>query len=247
VSDAKSDVILEIRDVTQRFGGLVANRNVTLDVRRGEILGLIGPNGAGKSTLFNLIAGAFVPTSGRILFEGEDITTLPATARCARGIARTFQVPRSFDSMTVIQNVLVGAFAQQASAARARDVAWETLRFVGIEARGQVPASELTPPEKRRLEMARALATAPKLLLLDEVMTGLTPSEARLGVEIVRKLRDRGVTIVMVEHVMEIVMPLVDRAIVLNLGEKLAEGAPQDVVRDENVIAAYLGDRHRAA
>jgi len=242
-----TDILLTVSNVTRRFGGLVANSDVSMTVGRGEILGLIGPNGAGKSTLFNLIAGAFPPNEGRILFEGRDIAGLSAPARCRLGIARTFQVPRSFDSMSVLDNVMVGAFAQEASGHAARRVAYETLEFCGLVQRALAPAGELTPPEKRRLEVARALATKPKLLLLDEVMTGLTPSEARLGVELVRKVRDQGVTIVMVEHVMEIVMPLVDRAVVLNLGKVLAEGKPRDVVRDEAVITAYLGERHRAA
>lgn len=246
MTDANSN-ILEIRGVTRRFGGLVANRDVTMEVHRGEILGLIGPNGAGKSTLFNLIAGSFPPSSGEIFFEGQAITGLPGTRRCGLGIARTFQVPRSFDSMTVIENVMVGSFVRHAAARAAREAAWETLDYVGLADRAQAPASELTPPEKRRLEMARALATEPKLLLLDEVMTGLTPSEAHKGVDLIRKVRERGVTIVMVEHVMEIVMPLVDRAIVLHLGEVLAHGHPKDVVREDSVITAYLGERHRAA
>ncbi|MCQ4160370.1 ABC transporter ATP-binding protein [Roseomonas sp. GC11] len=239
--------LLEVRDVTRRFGGLVANSHVSMEVRQGEILGLIGPNGAGKSTLFNLIAGAFPPSAGQILLEGRDITTLPGTARCGLGIARTFQVPRSFDSMTVLENVMVGAFVRHPRAHAAQAAALETLDYVGLAARAGAPAGELTPPEKRRLEMARALATRPRLLLLDEVMTGLTPSEAQKGVELVRRVREAGVTIVMVEHVMEVVMPLVDRAVVLHLGEVLAEGSPQQVVRDDGVITAYLGERHRAA
>jgi branched-chain amino acid transport system ATP-binding protein len=242
-----TDTLLSIDNVTRRFGGLVANANVSITVQRGEILGLIGPNGAGKSTLFNLIAGTFPPNEGRILFEGEDITTLSAPRRCQRGIARTFQVPRSFDSMSVLDNVMVGGFVRARSAAAARAIAYETLEFAALAHRAGAAAGDLTPPEKRRLEVARALATKPKLLLLDEVMTGLTPSEARLGVELVRKVRDEGVTVVMVEHVMEIVMPLVDRAVVLNLGMVLAEGKPQDVVRNDAVITAYLGERHRAA
>ncbi|MGL4288822.1 MAG: ABC transporter ATP-binding protein [Phreatobacter sp.] len=242
-----AEIILEARNITRRFGGLVANNDVSMEVRRGEILGLIGPNGAGKSTLFNLIAGTFPPTSGEIVLEGQVITALPDTRRCQLGIARTFQVPRSFDSMSVLDNVVVGAFVRQAAAGDARLLALETLEFVGLAARARAPAVELTPPEKRRLELARALATGPKLLLLDEVMTGLTPAEARTGVELIRRIRDRGITIVMVEHVMEIVMPLVDRAVVLNLGTVLAEGRPKDVVRDERVIGAYLGERHRAA
>lgn len=242
-----TDVLLGVSNVTRRFGGLVANSDVSIEVRRGEILGLIGPNGAGKSTLFNLIAGAFPPNEGNIRFEGQEITTLSGPARCRLGIARTFQVPRSFDSMSVLDNVMVGAFAKEPGSSAARRIAYETLEFCGLPQRASAPAGELTPPEKRRLEVARALATKPKLLLLDEVMTGLTPSEARLGVELVRKVRDQGVTIVMVEHVMEIVMPLVDRAVVLHLGKVLSEGKPQDVVRDDAVITAYLGERHRAA
>ncbi|MBR1217567.1 ABC transporter ATP-binding protein [Bradyrhizobium sp. U87765 SZCCT0131] len=242
-----TDTLVSCTGVTRRFGGLVANDAIDMTIARGEILGLIGPNGAGKSTLFNLIAGAFPPSSGTITFEGRDVTTLPATARCVRGIARTYQVPRSFDSMTVVENVIVGAFVRHPRAAQARAKALEVLDYVGLAAQAGIAAADLTPPQKRRLEVARALATEPKLLLLDEVLTGLTPSESRAGAELIRAIRDSGVTVVMVEHVMEVVMPLVDRAVVLNLGKVLAEGAPKDVVRDENVIAAYLGDRHRAA
>ncbi|WP_407518700.1 ABC transporter ATP-binding protein [Methylobacterium oryzisoli] len=242
-----TDIILEADHVTLRFGGLVANADVSLAVRRGEILGLIGPNGAGKSTLFNLISGTYRPTSGRILFEGQDITGLSAPERCRRGIARTFQVPRSFDSMNVVENVIVGGFVRHARAAEARAAALATLDVVGLGDRAEAVAGELTPPEKRRLEVARALATEPRLLLLDEVLTGLTPSEAKAGVELIRRVAERGVTVIMVEHVMEVVMPLVDRAVVLHLGRVLAEGRPADVVRDEAVITAYLGERHRAA
>ena len=239
--------ILQLTDIWQRFGGLVANAEVSFDVPRGEILGLIGPNGAGKSTLFAIIAGARKPTQGQVVFEGRDVTALDAPSRCALGIARTYQVPRSFDSMSVLDNVMVGSFARHPRAGAAREAALEVLEFCGLAHRAMVQAGELTPPERRRLEVARALATQPQLLLLDEVMTGLTPSEARKGVELIRRIRDRGVTVIMVEHVMEIVMPLVDRAVVLNLGRVLSKGAPQDVVRDPAVISAYLGDRHRAA
>ncbi|MCT8179219.1 ABC transporter ATP-binding protein [Variovorax sp. CY25R-8] len=239
--------ILRLSNIWQKFGGLVANAEVTLDVKRGEILGLIGPNGAGKSTLFNLIAGATSPVEGRIVFDGQDVTRLDAPRRCALGIGRTFQVPRSFDSMSVLDNVVVGAFTRHARARAARAAALDALAFTGLEHRAAVSAGELTPPERRRLEVARALVTEPRLLLLDEVMTGLTPSEARLGVELIRRIRDRGITVIMVEHVMEIVMPLVDRAVVLNLGRILSQGTPGEVVRDPAVIAAYLGDSHRAA
>jgi branched-chain amino acid transport system ATP-binding protein len=240
------ELLLETRELTRRFGGLVANSNVAIGVRRGEILGLIGPNGAGKSTLFNLIAGAYRPSSGSIFFDGEDITALPATRRCALGIARTYQVPRSFDSMTVLENVMVGGFVRHSSSRAARLAALGVLDFTGLAQTADTVTSELTPPEKRRLEVARALATRPKLLLLDEVLTGLTPSEAQLGVELIRRVRDTGVTVVMVEHVMQVVMPLVDRAVVLNLGAVLTEGKPADVVRNPDVISAYLGSRHAA-
>jgi branched-chain amino acid transport system ATP-binding protein len=241
-----TDALLEVMHVSQRFGGVVANKDVSLAVAPGEIVGLIGPNGAGKSTLFNLIAGVMRPSEGTIRFDGEDVTALPPTARCKRGIARTFQVVKSFESMSVIDNVIVGSLVRTGSVSKARDKAIEVLDFTGLKHRAQAPAGELIPSEKRRLEFARALATSPKLLLLDEVLTGLTPSEADYGVGLVRRSRDRGITVLMVEHVMEIVMPLVDRAIVLDLGAVLAQGKPADIVGDERVIAAYLGERHRA-
>ncbi len=239
--------LVSCRSVTRRFDGLVANDSIDLDVKRGEILGLIGPNGAGKSTLFNLIAGAFPVSFGIIEFDGHDITPLPAAKRCQLGIARTYQVPRSFDSMSVVENVTVGAFVRYPGVLQARAKALDVLDYVGLAAHADASAADLTPPQKRRLEVARALATEPKLLLLDEVLTGLTPSEAAAGVDLIRKVRETGVTVVMVEHVMEVVMPLVDRAVVLHLGKVLAEGSPKEVVRDEKVIAAYLGDRHRVA
>jgi branched-chain amino acid transport system ATP-binding protein len=236
--------LLETRGVTQRFSGLVANSDVSISVGRGEIIGLIGPNGAGKSTLFNLIAGVFTPTEGSIWFDGADVTRLPAAERCRRGVGRTFQVVKSFETMTVVDNVIVGGLVRTTHMRDARRKAHEVLEFTGLAARADVLASDLVPAEKRRLEVARALATSPKLLLLDEVLTGLTPAEAQTGVELVRRVRDTGVTVLMVEHVMEIVMPLVDRAIVLDLGKVLVEGKPSDVVRNPKVISAYLGDRH---
>ncbi|HEU0150603.1 MAG TPA: ABC transporter ATP-binding protein, partial [Bradyrhizobium sp.] len=185
--------LLETRGITQRFAGLTANSDVSISVGRGEIVGLIGPNGAGKSTLFNLIAGSFRPTEGSIIFDGEDVTALPAAERCERGIGRTFQVVKSFETMTVIENVIVGALVRNTVMREARRKAHEVLRFCGLDARADVLASDLVPSEKRRLEVARALATEPKLLLLDEVLTGLTPVESQKGVELVRRVRDTGV------------------------------------------------------
>ncbi len=238
--------LLKTEALTVRFGGILANADISIGVEEGEILGLIGPNGAGKSTLFNLVAGTYRPTSGRIRFEGRDITRLPPAVRCKLGIARTFQVVKSFETMSVLENVVVGALVRHVSTRAAREEAYRVLDVTGLMRRAEANARDLTPPEKRRLEVARALATQPKLLLLDEVLTGLTPAEAQKGVELVRKIRQLGVTVVMVEHVMEVVMPLVDRAIVLDLGRVLVEGAPQAVVRDPKVIQAYLGDRYHA-
>ncbi|HLI14008.1 MAG TPA: ABC transporter ATP-binding protein [Alphaproteobacteria bacterium] len=239
-------MLLAVEGVSQRFGGVMANHDVSLAIAEDEILGLIGPNGAGKTTLFNIIAGAIRPSAGRVRFRGEDITGIGASACCLRGIARTFQVVRSFDAMTVLENVMVGAFCRTNRERTARREASAVLEWMRLDGRRDALAAELTPPEKRRLEVARALATRPRLLLLDEVMAGLTPAEARIGVDLIREIRARGIAVLMVEHVMEVLMPLVDRVVVLNLGRLLAEGKPQDVVRDERVIAAYLGEKYRA-
>jgi branched-chain amino acid transport system ATP-binding protein len=239
--------LLDVRHMSRWFGGLVANDDVSMSVAQGEIVGLIGPNGAGKSTLFNVIAGSLPSSKGTVVFDGADVTALPAAARCALGIARTFQVVRSFESMSVIDNVIVGALVRTRSTHDARRNAHEVLAFANLDHRADAAANELTPSEKRRLEVARALATGPKLLLLDEVMTGLTPTEARKGADLVRRIRDSGVTVLMVEHVMEIVLPLVDRVVVLDLGHVLAQGTPAEIARDPKVISAYLGERRRDA
>lgn len=241
------DPILQVRGVCKSFGTVAANVEVTFDVARGEILGLIGPNGAGKSSLFASIAGAETPDAGEILLEGRRISGLGPVACTRAGICRTFQVVRSFDSMTVLENVMVGAFARITRTRAAMARALEVIDVCGLAARADIPAHSLTPPEKRRLEVARALATEPRVLLLDEMLTGLTPSEAQAGMQLVRDVRDRGVTIIMVEHVMEVLLPLIDRAVVLHLGRTLAEGRPAEVVRNPEVIRAYLGDRYVAA
>jgi branched-chain amino acid transport system ATP-binding protein len=241
------DPIVAVRRVSKSFGRIAANVDVTFDVARGEILGLIGPNGAGKSTLFACIAGAETPDRGEILLEGRRISGLGAVACTRAGIARTFQVVRSFDSMTVLENVMVGAFARIARTRPAMARAVEVIDFCGLGSHADVPAHLLTPPQKRRLEVARALATEPRVLLLDEMLTGLTPTEAQAGMQLVRAVRERGITILMVEHVMEVLLPLIDRAVVLHLGRNLAEGSPRNVVRNPEVIRAYLGDRYVTA
>ena len=238
--------LLQLRGVTKTFGGVAANVDISFDVAEGEILGLIGPNGAGKTSLFNSISGEVTPDQGTIELAGRRISGTGPLACAQAGVARTFQVVRSFDSMTVLENVMVGAFARTAKPREAMRAAQDVLAFAGLDGRADAPAHQLTPPEKRRLEIARALATRPRVLLLDEMLTGLTPTEAAGGVALIRAVRDQGVTIVMVEHVMEVVLPLVDRAVVLNLGRVLMQGSPAEVVRHPDVIRAYLGDKYAA-
>jgi branched-chain amino acid transport system ATP-binding protein len=238
--------LLRVRGVTKTFGGVAANVDISFDVSPGEILGLIGPNGAGKTSLFNVISGEVSPDRGDVLLDGTAISGLGPVACARAGVARTFQVVRSFDGMTVLENVMVGAFSRGARPREAMRAAQDVLAFAGLEGRADAPAHQLTPPEKRRLEIARALATRPRLLLLDEMLTGLTPTEAAGGVALVRAVRDQGITVVMVEHVMEVVLPLVDRAVVLNLGRVLMQGSPAEVVRHPDVIRAYLGDKYAA-
>ena len=238
--------LLSVRGVTKAFGGVAANVDISFDVGRGEILGLIGPNGAGKTSLFNVISGEVGPDRGEVLLDGTAISGRGPVACARAGVARTFQVVRSFDGMTVLENVMVGAFSRGARPREAMRAAQDVLGFAGLAGRADAPAHQLTPPEKRRLEIARALATRPRLLLLDEMLTGLTPTEAAGGVALVRAVRDQGVTVVMVEHVMEVVLPLVDRAVVLNLGRVLMQGSPAEVVRHPDVIRAYLGDKYAA-
>jgi len=246
---ADHDVILRAESVTKRYGGLVALDNVSMEMKRGEIVGLIGPNGAGKTTFFNVIAGATGINNGSIHFEGRDITRQKAFERCHRGIARTFQITKPFMGISVVDNVVIGSyFGKKNDADRGkknlqlcRDEAVGILEFMGLDHKRDVLAGTLNVPERKCLELCRALATSPSLLLLDEVIAGLNPSEVDAFVELIKKINARGISILMIEHVMKAVMGISERIIVLNFGKKLVEGLPSEVSADQKVIAAYLG------
>jgi len=239
--------LLEVQELSKRFGGLVANDRINLQVNEGEIIGLIGPNGAGKTTLFNCIAGFYPPSEGTVRFKGENITGLPANEVCLMGIARTFQIVRVFKDMTVLDNVMVGAFNRTNLAAKAKQKALEVLDFCGLSPKKGMLAGGLTIADKKRLEFAKALATAPSLLMLDEAIAGLNQTETAEAVELVKKVRQSGISILLVEHVMEVVMPISDRVMVLDYGKKIAEDAPERVINNEEVIKAYLGDKYHAS
>jgi branched-chain amino acid transport system ATP-binding protein len=232
---------LVIRGLSKRFGGLRAVQEVSFTVKENETVALIGPNGAGKTTSFNLITGFHRPDAGSVLAYGREIVGLKPHDICAHGLARTFQVAKPFGAMTVLDNVMTGAFLRDKNTAAARDKAREAIEFVGLSAREQTAAKDLTTIDQRRLEMARALATEPRLLLLDEVMAGLNPAEIDQAVALVGKLSQRGLTIVIVEHVMRAIMAVARHIVVLDHGQKIAEGAPKQIVENPEVIRAYLG------
>lgn len=237
--------LLEGERVTKYFGGLAAVLNVDFHVERGEVVGLIGPNGAGKTTLFNLISGAMKPQSGTIRFGGENITGLKPHVICRKGIARTFQLVRIFPNMSVLENVLMGVLFGKSDGHRtgqALEEAEKWLDFVGLSAVKELPARSLTLANQKRLEVARALATSPELLLLDELMAGLNPTEVAQTMELVNRIREQGITVFMVEHVMKAIMGICNRIIVLHHGEKIAEGTPQEIASSRTVIEVYLGE-----
>ncbi|MDD2671014.1 MAG: ABC transporter ATP-binding protein [Syntrophales bacterium] len=236
--------LLEVRELTMKFGELVANDRVSFSVEEGSIVGLIGPNGAGKTTLFNCISGLYRPTGGRILFGGADITGL-APYRIARmGAVRTFQVVRPLKEMTVFDNVLVGAFLKCPDSGEAFERASECIRICNLESVRERPAGDLPIGGKKRLELARALAARPRLLMLDEVMAGLTSTEMKAAMDVILRLRESGITLMIVEHVMEGIMPIADKIVVLEGGVKIAEDIPLRIAGDERVIVAYLGAKY---
>ena len=238
---------LVIQNLSKRFGGLRAVQDVSFSVREGETLALIGPNGAGKTTSFNLITGFFRPDIGSITAFGREIVGLRPHDICAHGLVRTFQVAKPFGAMSVLANVMTGAFLRDKRIEVARVKAREAIEFVGLSAKENTPARDLTTIDQRRLEMARALATEPRLLLLDEVMAGLNPSEIDQAVALVGKLSKRGLTIVIVEHVMRAIMAVARHIVVLDHGQKIAEGSPREIVENPEVIRAYLGSGYAHA
>jgi branched-chain amino acid transport system ATP-binding protein len=234
--------LLSLEGVTKRFGGLTAVREVSLEVRSGDLLGIIGPNGAGKTTLFNVIAGYFRPEAGRIAFDGHDLTGRPAHAISRLGLTRTFQIVKPFGNLSVLDNVMIGALTRQPTLRQARGDAERVIEACGLAPHTTAAARALPLALRKRLEVARALATRPRLLLLDEVMAGLNPTELAAMVDLIRRLHGEGLTLIVIEHIMAAMMRLARRIVMLHHGEKIAEGTPREIASDRRVIDAYLGE-----
>jgi len=236
-------MLIEARGITKAFGAFKAVDDASVTVDEGDILGLIGPNGAGKSTFFNCLTGDMAPTAGTVHFSGADVTNEPPEVRARLGLARSFQVPLTFESMSVLENVTIGALLRHADAREARACARAVLDRVGLGRLADQPAKSLGTPGRKRLEIARALASEPRALLLDEAMAGLTPAEVREAIELVRRIHEGGVTIVIVEHIMEVIVSLTHRVVVFHQGREIARGTPREVTSHPEVIEAYLGRR----
>lgn len=239
--------LLEVKNLTRTFGGLTAVDNLSFHVDRGEVVGLIGPNGAGKTTCFNLISGAMRPTSGVVVFKGEDVTGRKSHQMCKLGLTRTFQVVQPFPDVSALQNVMIGAFVRRGSAAAAERKAYEVLETVGLAHKAELLGRELTLMELKMLEIAKGLATEPDLLLLDEVAAGLTPVEIDDILALVRRLNEEGMTFLVVEHVMKVIMSLSHRIVVLNFGSLIAQGTPGEISKNRAVLDAYLGEEEYVA
>ncbi len=239
-------MILQSHDLVKSFGGVTAINHLSLEVEKGTVFGIIGPNGSGKTTFFNLVTGMFPVTSGKVTFNGRNITGLRPHQIAELGIGRTFQIPAPFTKMTVLENVMVSTFIRASSLRESRKMAWEILERIRLDEKGNTLVANVTLEDRKRLELARALGTKPSLLLLDEVMAGLTPSEVKGAIELIRSLRTGELTIIVVEHIMDVILSLCDRIAVLDYGEKIAEDVPDQVVNNPDVIKAYLGDRYSA-